>query len=122
MVSKSCAKYIRISPRKLRLVADIVRGKRVDEALAVLPLVNKRGAQLIINAIKSALANAQTSKKVPENLKPSAENLFISRLLINEAPRHRWWKPGFRGRPRPIRHRASYILVELDEIGKNKKQ
>lgn len=116
MVSKANPKYIRISPRKLRLVADIVRGKRVDEALAILPFVKKRGAQIMINAINSALANAQTSEKSEKVGRYSAENLFISKLLVNEGPRMRWWKPGFRGRPRPIRHRTSHILLELDII------
>ena len=112
MISKAVWKYIRISPRKLRLVADVIRGKTVTEAMAMLPLINKRGAKYLLKALKSAVANAVNS----EEFSVKEDELYISRLMINESFRLRRWRPISHGRAVPYHHRFSHIYIELDHI------
>lgn len=111
MVSTAKWKYIRIAPRKLRLVADAVRGENVSKALDTLPLINKKGAHIIHKLLKSALANALTR----EDVHVDQDDLYISRLMVDEAPRMKRWRPISRGRAAPYVHRFSHILIELDE-------
>ena len=112
MISRAQWKYVRISPRKLRLVADIIRGKRVEEAKSILRFTNKKGAVILDKVLKSAVANALTR----EDVRVNEDELFISKLMINEAPRMKRWRPISRGRATPYMHRLSHIWMELDEV------
>ncbi len=116
MISRAQWKYVRISPRKLRLVADLIRGKRVDEAFAMLPFINKKGARILHKALKSAVANALNR----EDVHVKQEELFISKLMINEAHRLKRWRPISRGRAAPYMHRFSHIWIELDTVEKSR--
>jgi len=111
MVSKAKWKYVRIAPRKLRLVADTVRGEDVGKALDMLSLTNKKGAHIVHKVLKSALANALTR----EDIHIDQDDLYISRLMVDEAPRMKRWRPISRGRAAPYVHRFSHIMIELDE-------
>lgn len=112
MISKAQAKYLRISPRKLRLVADLVRGKHAEEAMKMLPFVNKRGAKFIQKALKSAIANAMNR----EGEAVREEELIISKIEVNGGPTMARFKAGAQGRVKPFKHRTSHVLIELDKF------
>jgi large subunit ribosomal protein L22 len=114
MIAKAQAKFLRISPYKLRLVADLVRGKQAEEAMKMLPFLNKRGAILVQKTLKSAIANAMNHEG--ESVKE--HELVISKIEINGGPTMARFKAGAQGRVKPFKHRTSHILIELDKVGK----
>lgn len=103
---KAILKNYRQSPRKVRLIADLVRGKRVQEALTTLQFLDKRAAGPVAKVIASATANAtqQGAKK---------EKLFIKTVTVNKAATHKRIMPRARGSASRINKRNSHILVEL---------
>ncbi len=103
------AKYIRISPRKARLAADLVRGKKVQEALADLAFCRKAGGPVVTKLLKSALANADQLEGI------DVDNLFVKRILVDEGPTMKRFRPRAMGRATRIRKRTSHITVVLDE-------
>jgi len=110
MVAKAVSKYVRISPRKARLVADLVRGKQVEEALAILKFTPKKAAPLIAKAIKSAVANAEENADVRD-----VEKLIISEIKIDGGPTWKRFMPRAYGRATLIRKRTSHITVVLSD-------
>ena len=108
MISKAISRYIRISPRKTRLVADLVRGKPIDEAQAILMNVNKKATLYIKETLNSAVSNATRNPEI------SPSDLYISKITIDGGPMFKRYKAGSMGRAMMIRHRTSHILVELD--------
>ena len=108
-IYKAHLKSTRISARKARLVVDLVRGKRVEDALDQLRLLNKKAAPLMLRLINSAVANATTVTTV------DVDDLFISRAFVNEGPTLKRMLPRAQGRATPIRKRTSHISVELQE-------
>jgi large subunit ribosomal protein L22 len=110
----STQKFIRMSPRKLRLVADQIRPLTPQEAVEVLPLVHKRAATPLLKVVKSAMANA-TQAGVP------IEELKFAEIQITEGPRLKRGRPVSRGRWHPILKRMSHIRVVLESIPKPKK-
>lgn len=111
---KAELKNYRQSPRKVRMVVDIVRGKKVKEALNILTVTTKRSSLPIKKLVESAIANAK------HNFNLEVENLFIKEISVNEGVTAHRWMPRARGSAAPIRKRSSRILVILDEL-KNKK-
>lgn len=110
---KAIAKHIGISPQKVRLVIDTVRGKDAEEALEILRFMPNRAAEPVYKLVQSAIANAE------ENFGMEADDLFISRIYADEGPRTRL-RPyggrfGARGRFKPIVRRTSHITVILAE-------
>ena len=103
---KAVLKNYRQSPRKVRLIADLVRGKKVNEALATLQFVDKRAAGPFAKVIKSALANA-TQKGA------QAEALKITKVTVDKAPTYKRFMPRARGSASRINKRNSHITVEL---------
>ena len=112
MIAKAQWKYVRISPRKLRLVADYIRGMEVTKAQQILPLIPKKGARILEKVLKSAVSNAMTR----EDVHIKEEDLYISTLMVNEGPRLKRWRPISRGRAVPYMHRFSHIIMELDTL------
>lgn len=108
---KAVLKYSGLSPLKVRRVIDVVRGLRVDEALARLQYMPQAPAQPVAKLIRSAIANAE------ENFELSREDLYISRIYADEAPRRQWRRFGARGRFKPIIRRSSHITVVLSPAG-----
>lgn len=106
---QAIAKYIHMSPQKVRLVVDMVRGKDVDEALNVLKFTPKAAAKPVAKVIRSAIANAE------ENFGLSREDLYIARIFADEGPRRRWRRFGARGRFKPIIRRSTHVTVVLAE-------
>lgn len=103
---------IRISTRKVRLIADAIRDMRAEDALTTLSLTRKRGAQALAKTIRSAIANAVNNNKL------NAHGLMIYRLEISEGPFLKRYRPSTRGRIHPYKKRSSHIKVVLKE-GKN---
>jgi len=110
MEVKAVAKYVRIAPRKVRLVIDLVRGKKVDEALGILQFTPKRASKVVIKLIKSAIANAEQNPGV------DIDNLYIKRIYADEGPTLKRIRPRAFGRAYLIRKRTSHITVILDEL------
>lgn len=108
MISRAITRFIRISPRKTRLVADMVRGKSIDEARAILANLDKRARGYIEDTLKSAVGNA---KKDPDI---SPGDLYISRITIDSGPMFKRYRAGSMGRAMMIKHRTSHISIELD--------
>ncbi|RKZ31564.1 50S ribosomal protein L22 [bacterium] len=112
MIAKSQARFLRISPYKLRIVADEIRGKRAEDAMRMLPFINKRAAKFIEKALKSAVANAINQEESPIH----EDELVVSKIEINGGPSMARFKPGAQGRVKPFKHRTSHIYIELDRI------
>ena len=100
---------IGISAQKVRLVADLVRGKDANEAFAMLKFVPRQAAQSISKVLASAMANAE------ENYGVSRDELYVYSIQVDEAPTRRWRKFGARGRFKPWLRRASHITITLRE-------
>ena len=108
-------KYARISPRKVRPLADMVRGKFVDEALDILRYQPQRGARMLERVIKSALANAQDPDQNPGRI-VDEHNLFISDVRIDGGPMFKRARPRARGMSFMIKKRMSHITVGIEEV------
>ncbi|RMF84176.1 MAG: 50S ribosomal protein L22 [Nitrospinota bacterium] len=106
--AKAIAKYIRTSPRKARMVADLIRGRQVGEALNILAFTNKKAARLIEKLVRSALANAEQNEAIDD-----LDALVISEITVDPGPTLKRYMPRARGRATPIRKRTSHIRVVL---------
>ena len=104
------AKSVRVSPRKVRLVADSIRNVPAKKALQMLTLIEKRGAYVLTKALKSAIANAVNNAKMVE------DNLMIYRLEITEGPALKRFHASTRGRIHPYKKKSSHIRVVLKGI------
>ncbi len=104
---------LRISPRKIRLVADIIRGMNVRNAKIQLEFINKKSAQPVLKLLNSAIANAK------HNFNLSEDNLYISKIFVNEGTTLKRWIPRAMGRASNINKRTSHITIVLDKF-KNK--
>lgn len=103
------ARYIRMSPRKVRLVLDVVRGMAVSQALSQLRFINKRAAEPVMKLLNSAVANATN------NLGLKQSNLYVKEIVVSGGPTLKRWQPRAFGRATPIRKRTSQISVVLAE-------
>lgn len=109
MKAKAEAKYLRISPRKLTAVCDLVRGKDAKEALAILKFTPRKGARLISKVLKSAIANAENNHDM------NKDALYVAEIYANQGPRMRRYKAGSRGMANPRLIRTSHIGVVVAE-------
>ena len=109
MISTAKLRHLRIAPRKVRLVADLVRGKNVEEALNILQFTEKRSARSLAKLLKSAVANA--------NEKPGVDidRLFIKTLMVDGGPTIKRFRPRAMGRATPILKRTSHVTLHLDQ-------
>lgn len=111
-ISVAKGKYLKISPRKSRLVVDLIRGKDAGEAITILNFSRKKKASGIVSKVlNSAIANAQV--KFP-NI--DVDNLYISRIFVDQAPSLKRFRAAPRGRGVRILKRYSHITIYLDEI------
>lgn len=111
MVAKAAGRYVRISPQKCRLVADLIRDRYVGEALTILRFSRKKKASAVVEKVlRSAIANAQ--QKVP-NI--DVDNLYISRIFINQGPHWKRFRAVPMGRAHRILKRTSHVHVFLEE-------
>ena len=109
METRAVAKFVRISPRKIRLVMDQVRGKQVGEALNMLSFAPQRGARILRKLVNSAIANAE------QNTGVDVDSLYIMRVYADEGPTLKRWRPRAQGRATSIRKRTSHLTVVLNE-------
>lgn len=107
---KASATHIRISPRKVRMVVDTVRGKSVSQALSILGFTRKKAALPVQKLLKSAVANAVENDGISD-----ADMLMIDRITVDEGPTLKRFMPRARGRATPIRKRTSHIRIVLRE-------
>lgn len=104
-------RFVRVAPRKARLVADLIRGKGSEEALQILSFTKKMAAKIILKLLKSALANAEQKKNV------DIDRLYVKRITVDQGVTWKRYLPRALGRATPIRKRTSHITIVLDERG-----
>ena len=109
METKAVAKYIRISPQKARLVADVVRGMDVDTAITTLRYMPKKAARIIRKVVESAVANADQNDAI------DVDTLFVKEIQINGGPMLKRFRPRAQGRATRILKRTSHITVVVEE-------
>jgi len=110
METRAATKFIRVSPRKIRLVMDQVRGRKVEEALNILSFAPQKGARILIKLINSAVANAEQNSDV------DVDSLYIKRLYADEGPTMKRWRPRAQGRATRINKRTSHLAIIVDEM------
>lgn len=109
MEAKAISKFIKISPRKVRQVVDLIRGKKLDEALAILKYTPKRASVAVTKVVKSAAANAEN------NLQMNRDELFIKACYVDQGPTMKRYQPRAMGRADILRKRTSHITVVVGE-------
>lgn len=97
-------KYLHIAPRKVRLVADLIRGKSFEQAQNLLNFTVKRGAGDLLRLLKSALAASGQEK----------ENVYIKKIFVDEGPKYKRWMPRARGQAYEIQKKTSHVTIVLE--------
>src|SRR4051794_39607363 len=120
MESTAKLRYLRITPRKVRVVADLIRGKNVNAALAQLAYVEKRAAEPVAKLLRSAVANAEQAAK-DQNL--DVDRLTVKELMVDQGPSLRRFMPRAMGRAFKVLKKTSHISLTIsDEAVKAKKR
>ncbi|MGA2467285.1 MAG: 50S ribosomal protein L22 [Thermodesulfobacteriota bacterium] len=102
-------RFVRVSPRKARLVADLIRGKGSEEATNILTFTKKAAAKILIKLLKSAIANATQKKTI------DIDRLYVKKIAVDQGPTLKRFQPRAMGRATTIRKRSSHITIILDE-------
>jgi len=112
MISHAKARFQRISPRKARIVVDLIRGRDASEALQLLDFTNKAGAPFVKKLLASAVANARTKRPDVD-----VDSLYVSSAAVDKGPNShlRRWRPRAQGRATRIQKGVSHIVIELDQ-------
>jgi large subunit ribosomal protein L22 len=113
MEARAISKHNRQSARKMRLVIDLIRGRSVGEAYAILQFTKKRAADCIDKTLRSAVANAK-SKADNAGEYVDVDELFVKEAFINEGPRLKRWRAAAMGRAAPIRKPTSHVIIVVD--------
>ncbi len=108
-------KYLRIAPRKVRLVANLIRGKRIEEAQNILNFTIKKSTRPILKLLNSAVANARN------NFQLDSSDLYISKITVDQGPKYKRWRPRARGRVSEIQKKSSHITLVLEKVLHGKK-
>ncbi len=112
--AQALARFVRVSPQKARLVVDLIRGHRAEDALQILHYMKKRIAHNIEKILRSAIANAERkAEDAGESL--DVDHLYVSRCFVNEGPRWKRLRPAPMGRAFRYQKRTSHILVAVAE-------
>ncbi len=109
MEARAVAKYIRIAPRKVRIVIDLVRGRKIDEALAILKFTPKAASSVIYKVIASAAVNAE------HNLELNRDNLYVAEAFVDQGPTLKRVHPRSRGQAFRINKKTSHVTVVVRE-------
>jgi large subunit ribosomal protein L22 len=109
METRAVTKYVRISPQKMRLVIDQIRGKNVEEAINILKFVPKRSAGVISKTLETAVANAENTQNV------DVDRLYVKSATVDGAGMWKRFMPRAQGRATKIRKRLSHVTIVLDE-------
>jgi large subunit ribosomal protein L22 len=110
MESKAIARYARVSPQKARLVVDLIRGKKVNDAITTLAFTRKAVSKIVDKTLKSAVANAENTKKM------DVDTLYVKKAYVDQAPTMKRTHAKAMGRANIIRRRSSHITIILDEL------
>lgn len=109
METRAITRDVRISAQKGRLVADLIRGKQVEEALRILRFTPKKAARILTKTLRSAIANATDTQQA------DPDTLYVKRTFVDGATTMRRFMPRAHGRATPIRKRTSHFTVIVDE-------
>lgn len=109
MEARAVAKYIRTSPQKARLVADLIRGKDIREAERILLFTRKYAAGVVRKVLKSAVANAKQNPNIDDTI------LYVKSIYVDQGPALKRWRARAQGRAAAIKKRMSHITIILDE-------
>lgn len=109
MEARAEAKHIRISSRKMKPIADMVRGKQVKDAQAILKFTPRKGAEIFLKVLNSAVANAENNHHM------DVSTLFVKEIYTNQGPTMKRWRAGARGSASPILKRSSHVGVVVAE-------
>src|SRR5512134_3098792 len=109
METRAVSKHLRISPQKARLVGDMIRGKRVEEALMILDFVPRKAARMISKTLRSVIANAENTQRV------DVDRLFVSRIVVDEGVTLKRFLPRAHGRATGLKKRSSHVTIVVDE-------
>lgn len=111
MIAQAKARYLRVSPMRMRQVVDLIRGKSVNDSLAVLTYVEKGSKKFVMKVLNSAISNAKQKGL-------SEEQLFVSKIVANNGPAWKRFRAASFGRAAPILKKTSHLIIELDLITK----
>jgi large subunit ribosomal protein L22 len=106
------AKFVKVTPRKARLVADHIRGRSVPEARTILAFMTRAAARDVEKVLRSAIANAESNP----NLRWSGDDLYVSAVYVDEGPTLKRWQQRARGRVNQILKRTCHITIKLDRL------
>ncbi len=109
MEAKAIAKYVKMSPSKVKPITDLVRGKDLSEALTILKFTPGKGAELVEKVVQSAAANAENNHEM------EVSKLYVAEIYANQGPTMKRWRAGAQGRAGRILKRSSHIGVTLKE-------
>ncbi len=109
MEVKAYARHIRMAPRKVRLIADLIRGKNVGQAKTVLAFMHREAVRPVLKLLESALANAKHNFKLDET------NLYVKKITVDGGPVLKRWRARAFGRAAAIKKRSSHITIVLDD-------
>ena len=110
MEAKASAKYIRVSPRKMRRSIDLIRGRHVEDARRILRLSPMGPNRTLIKVLESAVANAEQKQAIPENL-------MVAKAWVDEGPTLKRFRPRAYGRATQVRKRTSHVTVVVETLG-----
>lgn len=111
MVSKSVLKYIKVSPKKVGIVLDVIRNKNVEDAFSLLSGLKKKSSPIVVKALQSAVANAS------EKGYSETEYLYVKTAIASAGPALKRYKSRAMGRATPRKKRTSHIVIELEGRG-----
>jgi large subunit ribosomal protein L22 len=109
MPFKASHRFARVSPRKARLLMDLIRGRNVDDALTLLRFAKQRSSGMIEQVVRSAVANANEGEVSPRG------TLFVAKAWVDPGPVIKRFQPKDRGKAYPIKKRTSHLVVTVDE-------
>ncbi len=109
METRAMTRFLRVAPRKVRLVVDQIRGKEVESALNILKFTPKRAAGIVTKVLRTAIANAENTQSV------DVDRLYVKRVTVDEGGMWKRFMPRAQGRATRIRKRLSHITIVIDE-------
>ena len=109
MEAKAKLRFCRVAPRKARIIADMIRGRNVEEAISLLEFTPKKSAQIVRKVLHSAIANAEDTGEV------DVDRLFVKRITVDQGPTLKRYRPRAQGRAFRINKKTSHIVLVVDE-------
>ena len=110
-LARAVAKYIKAAPRKLRIVIDNIRGKKVSDAISILRFTNRRASRMLLKVLESAVANAENNHEL------DSDNLYVYEAFVDQGPVIKRFRPRAMGRATPIRKKTSHVTIVVQEKG-----